>query len=61
MTLDEAKGRITGLEALVSELILRLPPQDARELLSAALPGLQRSNSPGATNLAAEIGRRIRG
>lgn len=64
MDMKEARGRIIALEALVAELVLQLEPAAARNLIGAAIPGLQRadqSTTTHATALPYSIGQRIRG
>lgn len=43
---DETKGRLIALETLVTELVTRLPHQDAARLLNAVEPGLLRQPGP---------------
>lgn len=59
MNSEELEAKVIALEALVSELLLKMPAEEARHVTSSAMPALQRSANPFATKLLAEINRRI--
>lgn len=64
METKELNGRLLAVEALITEILLKLPPETARAAVSSALPGLQRADSGTTTHstvLAQAIFRRIQG
>lgn len=63
MDLKELHGRLLAVEALLTELILNMPAETSRAVISASLPGLQRIDVHTATHttvLPQAISRRIR-
>lgn len=64
MDQKELNGRLLAVEALITELLLKMPPEAARAALNSALPGLQRVDATTTTHstvLVQAISRRIQG
>lgn len=62
MDLNQINGRLMAVEALVTEMMAKLPPETAAEIIKLAMPRLQRvdtKTAAGTTTLVRSISQRI--